>query len=268
MSDSLQPHGLQNAKLPCPSLSPRVSMMPSNQFIFCCPLLLLPSIFPSIRVFSNTRLFASGGQSFGSSASASVLPMNIQAWFPLGLIGLISLLSKGLSKSLLQHHSLKALILLRSAFLMVQLSRLYMTTGKTIALTIQTFVSKVMNLLFNTLSMFVIAFLPKSKHLLISGLQLPLAVILEPKKIKSVTSSTFYPSICCEVMGPDAMIFIFWMLSFKPAFLLTSFTFIRGSLVPLHFLPLRWYHLHIWDYWSSFLQFWSQPLIDPAWHFI
>ena len=84
-----------------------------------------------------------------------------------------------------------------------------MTTGKTIALTIQTFVSKVMNLLFNTLSMFVIAFLPKSKHLLISGLQLPLAVILEPKKIKSVTASTFYPSICCEVMGPDAMIFIF-----------------------------------------------------------
>ena len=107
---------------------------------------------------------------------------------------------------------------------MVQLSHPYMTTGKTIALTRQTFVGKVMSLLFNMLSRLVIAFLPRSKHLLISWLQSPSAVILEPPKIKSATVS---PSICHEVMGPDAMIFVFWMLSFKPTFSLSSFTFIK-----------------------------------------
>ena len=110
---------------------------------------------------------------------------------------------------------------------------LYMTTGKTIALTTWTFVSKVLSLLFKTLSMFVIAFLPRSKCLLISCLQSPSAVILEPKKIKSVTISIVSPSVCHEVMGLDTMIFVFWMLSFKPAFSLSS----RSSLVPLHFLP-------------------------------
>ena len=104
---------------------------------------------------------------------------------------------------------------------MVQLSHPYMTTGKTIALTIQTFVGKVMSLLFNTLSKFVIAFLPKSKHLLISWLQSPSTVIFEPKKIKPVTVSTFSPSVCHAVKGQDAMIFIFLMLSLKPAFLLS-----------------------------------------------
>ena len=107
---------------------------------------------------------------------------------------------------------------------MVQLSHLYMTTGKTIALTIQTFVSKVTSLLFNTLSRFVTVFLPRSKHLLISWLQLLSVMILGPKKIKSVTVSTFPLSTCHGVMRPDAMIFIFWMLSFKPAFPLSSFT--------------------------------------------
>ena len=110
---------------------------------------------------------------------------------------------------------------------MVQLSHPYMTTGKTIALTRRTFVSKVMSLLFNMLSMLVMAFLPRSKHLLISWLQSPSAMILEPKKIKSVTASTVSPSTCQEVMGPDAMIFVFWMLSFKPVFSLFSFTFIK-----------------------------------------
>ena len=110
---------------------------------------------------------------------------------------------------------------------MIQLSHLFMTTGKTIALTIQTFVSKVMSLVFNTLSRFVIVFLPRSKHLLISWLQSPSAVILEPKKIKSVTAYTFSPSVCDEVTGPDAMIFILWMPSFKPAFSVSSFTFIK-----------------------------------------
>ena len=110
---------------------------------------------------------------------------------------------------------------------MVQLSHPYMTTGKIIALTRRTFVSKVISLLFNMLSRFVIAFLPRSKHLLISWLRSPSAVILEPKKIKPVTVSTFPLSICHKVMGLDAMIFLFWMLSFKPAFTLSSFTFIK-----------------------------------------
>ena len=110
---------------------------------------------------------------------------------------------------------------------MVQLSHPYMTTGKTIDLTIRTFVSKVMSLLFKVLSRFFIAFLPRSKHLLLSWLQSPSAGILEPKKIKSFTVLIVSPTICHEVMGPDALIFVFWMLSFKPAFSLSSFTFIK-----------------------------------------
>ena len=133
-----------------------------------------------------SQFFTSGGQSIGISTSASVLPMSIQDWFPLGLFGLFSLQSKGIS-SLLQHHSSKASILQCSGFFTVQLSHPYMTTGKTIALIRWTFVSKVVSLLFNMLSRLVIAFLPKRKHLLISWLQSPTAVILEPKKMKSIT---------------------------------------------------------------------------------
>ena len=110
---------------------------------------------------------------------------------------------------------------------MVQLPHPYMTTGKTIALTRWTFVGKVMSLLFNMLSRLVITFLPRSKCLLVTWLQSPSAVILELKKIKSVTVSTVSPPICHEVMGPDAMILVFWMLSFKPTFSLSSFTFIK-----------------------------------------
>ena len=116
---------------------------------------------------------------------------------------------QGTFKSLLQHHSSKASIILRSAFFMVQLSHPYMTTGKTIALTRQTFVGKVLTLFFNMLSRLVITFLPRSKLLLISWLQSPSAVILEPKKIKSDTVSIVSPSIYHEVMGPDAMILVF-----------------------------------------------------------
>ena len=154
-----------------------------------------------------------------------VLPMNTQDWFPLGWTGLISLQSKGLW-SLLQHHRSKVSILWHSPFFIVQLSHPYMTTGKTIALTRQTFVDKVMSLLFNMLSRLVITFLPRSKCLLISRLQSP-SVILEPRKIKSATVSTVFPSISHEVMGPDAMILVFWKLSFKPTFWLSSFTFIK-----------------------------------------
>ena len=133
-------------------------------------------------------------------------------------------------KSLLQHHSSKASILWCSAFFIVQLSHPYMTTAKAIALTRWTFVDEVMSLLYNMLSRLVIAFLPRSKHLIISWLQSPCAVILEPKKIKSVTVSIVSPSICYEVMGPDAMILVFWRLSFKPAFSLSSFTFYQEAL--------------------------------------
>ena len=149
-----------------------------------------------------SQFFASGDQSIGGSASVSVLPMNIQDLFPLGWTGLISLQSKGLSR--VQHHSSKASVLWCSAFFIVQISHPYLTTGRTTALTRWTFVSKVMSLLFNMLSCLVIPFLPRSKPLLISSLQSPHAVILEPQKRKSITVSVVSPSICHEVMGPDA----------------------------------------------------------------
>ena len=134
---------------------------------------------------------------------------------------------QGTLNSLLQHQSSKASIFKHSAFFTVQLSHPYMTTGKTVALTRWTFVGKVMSLLFNMLSKLVITILPRSKRLLILWLQSPFAVILEPQKIKSDTVSTVSPSISHEVMGPDAMILVFWMLSFKPTFSLSSFTFIK-----------------------------------------
>ena len=155
---------------------------------------------------------------------------------------------QGTLKSLFQHHSSKASILWHSAFLTVQLSHPYMTTGKTIALARPTFVGKVMSLLLNMLSRLVITFLPRSKHLLISWLKSPSAMILEPRKRKSDTVSTVSPSICHEVMGPDAMIFVFWMLSFKPTFHSPLSLSSRGFSVPLHFLPWGWCHLHIWGY--------------------
>ena len=139
--------------------------------------------FPASESFPMSQLFSSGGQSIGASVSATVLPVNIQGWFPLGLTGLISLQSKGLSRafsgSIVQKHQFFGVQL----FFKVQRSHPNMTTGKTIALTRQTFVGKVMSLLVNMLSRFVIAFLPGSNHLLISWLKSPLAVILGPKKI-------------------------------------------------------------------------------------
>ena len=169
-----------------------------------------------------SQLFVSDGQSIGASVSASILPMNIQDWFPLGLTNLTLLLSKGLSRVVsnirVQKHQ----------FFGVQpslwSSSHIHTYGKTIALTIRIYVGEVMSLFFNMLSKFVRAFLPRSKCLLISWLQSPSAVILEPKKIESVTVSIVSPSICHEVMGLDAMILVFWILIFKPAFSLFSLT--------------------------------------------
>ena len=146
-------------------------------------------------------LFTSDDQNIKASASASVLPTSIQGWFPLRLAGLISMIPEELFRRLLHHHSLKASILWHSAFFTVQLSQPYMITGKTIALTIQTLVGRVMSLFFNTLSRFLIAFLPRNNHLQISWLLSPSTVILEPKKRKFVTTSTFSSSVCHELMG-------------------------------------------------------------------
>ena len=177
-----------------------------------------------------SQFFASSGQSIRVAASTSVLPMNTQDWSPLGWTGWIYLQPKWLSRVTLQHHSSKASILQHSAFFLVQLSHPYRTTGKTIALTRLTFVGKVMSLLLNMLSRLVITFLPRRKPLLILWLQSPSAVILEPKKIKSLTFSIVSPCICHEMMGPDAMILVFWMLSFKPTFSLSLFQFHQEAL--------------------------------------
>ena len=134
----------------------------------------------------------------------------------------------------------------------------YMITGKNIVLTIWTFVNKIMSLLFNMLSRLVIAFLPRSTHLLISWLQSPSAVILEPKKIKSVTVSIVSPSIYHELMGPDVVIFIFWMLSFKPGFSLSSFIFIKRLFSSSSLSAIGWCYLHIWGYWYFSLKSWFQ----------
>ena len=209
--------------------------MSSNHLVFCHPLLLLPLIIPSIRVFSSESALPICGRSICASASPSVLLINIQDWFPLGLTGLNSLQSKGLSKVfsniiVQKHQFFGAQLSLWSNF-HIYTWPLYVCIKpyiqKTIALTIQTCVGKVMSLLFNMLSRLVIAFLSRSTRLLISWLQSPPAMILDPKKRKSVNVSIVSPSICHEVMGPDAMIFMIWMLGFKPAFSLSSFTYIK-----------------------------------------
>ena len=204
------------------------SMMPSNHLILCCPLLLPPSIFPSIRVFSNESVLHIMWPKYWSF-SFSISPSNEYSGLISFRMDWFDLLSvQGTLKSLLQCHSSKAAILRCPVFFIVQLSHPYMTTAKTITLNRWTFVGKVMSLLFNMLSRLAIAFLPRSKRLLTSWLQSPSAVILEPPKMKSVTVS---PSICYEVMGPDAMIFVLWMLSFKPTFSLSSFrNFLRDAL--------------------------------------
>ena len=202
------------------------SVMPSNHLILCCPLLLLPSILPSSRVFDNESALGIRWPKYWSF-SFRISPSNEYSGLISFRIDWFDLLAvQGTLKRLLQHHSSKASVLWCSAFFMVQLSHLYMTTEKTIALTRWTFVGKVMSLFFNMLPRLVIAFLPRNKCLLISWLQPPSEVILEPKKLKSVPLSIVYPSIGHEVMGPDAMILVFWMLSFKPAFSLSCFTFI------------------------------------------
>ena len=185
------------------------SVMPSSHLILCRPLLLPPSIFSSIRVFSNESALHIRWPkhwSFSFNISPSDEHPGLIS-FRMDWLDLLAV--QGTLKSLLQHHSSKASILQCSAFFIVRLSHPDMTTGKTIALTRWTFVDKVISLLFNMLSRLVVTYLPRRKHLLISWLQSPPAVILEPQKIKSDTVSTVSPSICHEVMGPDAMNLVF-----------------------------------------------------------
>ena len=201
-SDSLQPHGLQHARPPCPLPTSRVysnscplSVMPSNHLILCHPLLLLPSIFPSIRVFSNEsalRIRWPKYWSFSFNISPSKEHSGLTS-FRMNWLDVLAV--QGTLKSLLQHYRSKASVLRHSAFFIVHLSRSYIT-GKTIALTRQTFVGKVISLLCSMLSRLVITFLPRSKCLLISWLQSPSTVILEPSKMNSATVSTVSPSIC------------------------------------------------------------------------
>ena len=203
------------------------SVMPFNHL--CCPLLLLPSIFPRIWVFPMSQFFMSGGWRIAVSASASVLPMNIQDWFPLGKVGSpCSPRGSQESPPTLQFKSINS-----SA-----LSFLYCPT--------LTFIHgywknhSVESLLFNMLSIVVITFLPRSKRLLILWLQSPPAVILEPQNNKVCHCFHCFPSICHEVMGLDAMILVFWMLSYKPAFSLSSFPLIKRlfSMQPLLVIPI------------------------------
>ena len=184
------------------------SVMPPNYLILCRPL-LPPSIFTSIRVFSSELLLCIRWPKYWSFIF-NISPSNEYSGLISFRIDWLDLLAvQGTLKSFLQHHSSKASILLHSAFFMVQLSHPYLTTGKTIALTRRAFVGKVMSLLFNMLSGLFIAYLPRNKRLLISWLQSSSAVILELPKIKSLTGSIVFPSICHAVMGPDAMILVF-----------------------------------------------------------
>ena len=242
VSDSLQPHESQHARPPCPTPTPVVywDSRPSSQWCH-------PAISSSVVPFSSCPQSLSQHQSLfqwvnSSHEVAKVLEFQLCIIPSKEIPELISftmdwldlLAVQGTLKSLIQHHSSKASVLLHSAFFIVQLSHPYMTTGKTIALTRCTFVDKVMSLLFNMLSRLVITFLPRSKHLLISWLQSPSAVILEPPQKKSDMVSTVSASICHEVMGPDAN--IFWIFSLKPTFHSPLSLSSRDSLV-LHFLP-------------------------------
>ena len=234
MSDSLRPHESQHARPPRPSPTTRVHSDSRPSSRWCHPAISssvvsfsCPQSLPASESFPMSQLFTWGGQSTGASALVSFVPKNTQGWSPSEWTGWISLQSKGLSRvfsnTTVQKHQ----------FFGTQLSsqsNSHIHTWpleKGPSLTRRTFVGKVMSLLFNMLSRLDITFLSRSKRLLISWLQSLSAVILEPKTIKSDTVSTVSPSISHGVMGPDAMIFVFWVLSFKPTFSLSSFTFIK-----------------------------------------
>ena len=246
---------MQHARLPCPSPTRGACSNSRPLSRWCHPtisssIVLFSSClqsFPASGSFLMSLLFTLVSQNIGASASASVLPMNIQGWFLLGLTGLISLQSKGLSRVF------SSITVWKHQFL--ALSLLYGPTLTSIhdywanrRFDYTDLCCQVMCLLFTMLSRLAIAFLPRNKRLLISWLQSLSTVILEPKKIKSVTVSIISLPVCHEVMGPDAMIILVWMLSFKLAFHAAVSPSSRGSWVPLHFLSLGWCHLHMWGY--------------------
>ena len=242
-SNSLRTHGLSHTRVPCPLLSPKAcsNSCPLSQWCHptisssVIPFSSCPQSFPASWSFPVSRLFASGGQGIG--ASASVFPMNIQDWVPLGWTGLISLQSKGLSRVFSNTTVQKHEFFGTQTSLWLS-SHIYTWQLEKTALTRWTFVGKIMSLLSNMLSRFVIAFLPRNKCLLISWLQSPSALIFEAPQNKVCHCFHRFPSICHEVMGPDAMTFVFWMLSFKSAFSLSSFTFNKRLLVPPAYLRL------------------------------
>ena len=197
-----------------PKLMSSESLMPSNHLILCHPLVLLPSISPSIRVFSDESALRIRWSKYWSF-SFNIRPSNEHPGLISFRMDWLDLLAvQWTFKNLLQHHNSKVSVVRCSAFTIVQLSHPYMTTGKTIALTRRTFVGKVMSLLLNMLSRLVITFLPRSKRLLISWLQAPSAVILEPRKMKSDTVSTVSPSISHEVMGTDVLTLFHWLIDY------------------------------------------------------
>ena len=239
-------HGPQQARLPCPSPAPTACSNSCPLSWWCHPTISSSALpfssclqsFPESGSFEMSHFFASGSQNW--SFSFRISPSNEYSglfsfridWFDLLRADCLDLFAvQGTLKSLLQHHSSKASILRCLAFFMVQLSHLYMTTGKTIALTRWTFVGKVMSLLCNMLSRLVIAFLPRNKHLLNNGCSHHLQWLLA-KKDKISHFSIVSPSIRHEGMGPEIMILVFWMLSFKPTFSLSSFTFIKRLFSP------------------------------------
>ena len=239
----------------------------SNYFNLCHLLLLLHSIFSSIRVFSKESALPIRWPMY-YSFSFSISPSNDYLglfsfriyWFDLPSVW-------GTLKSLLQHHRSKASIFWCSAFFIVQLSHPYMTTGKTIALIIWTFVSKVMSLLFNMLSRSVIAFLLRSKCILILWLQSPSAEILEPKE-RNMSPFLLFPFLFAMKWW-DQILWSLFLEYWVSNELFCSFTLSNDCWyeVPLHFLPLEWYHLHIWGCWYFSQQSWFQLVIHPAWHF-
>ena len=253
MSHSLGPHGWQRAGLPCLPLSPGVCSSSCSLSWWCYPTISTSSVlfslclqsFPASGSFTLSQLFASGGQNIGVSALASVLPVNIQGWFPLELTCLISLQSKGFSRVF------SSITVGKHQFFCAQPSLWFNfhvcpRLLEKQQLSLDKALSAKWCICFLILCLGLSWLFFQWACLIILWLQSPSTVTLEPKKAKSTTVSTFPPSICHEVMGLDARILIFWMLSFKPAFSLSSFTFIKRLFVPLHFLPWEWYHLHIW----------------------
>ena len=278
MSDSVTPWiAMHQASLSLtiPQSLPKVtsvaSVIPSSHPSLWCPLLLLPSIFPSIRDFSNKQYVCIRWPKYWSFG-LSISPSNKYSDLIFLKIDCFDLLAvQRTFRGLLQHHSLKASVLGALPSLW-STSHNYVAAGKTTACTMWTFVSQVMSLLFNTLSKFVIAFLRRSNHLLISWQQSPSAVILEPKKRKSHYFH-FFPFYLPWSNRPDAMILLLLLLfaifSFKSALSLSSFALIRRSLVPLHFLPSEWYHQHIWGCWCfsgiSYFQLVTHPVRHFSW---